>query len=105
MDILVASVIKLHEQGYAIAQIAHRLKVSDQKVLRILVTYGFEETDESKLFNQGYTVQEIAILLGKEVKSVSQRLPYTKGMYMADYPSVNALRVRATRKKKDGKDC
>ena len=99
-DATILSVSRLHEQGLSRKDIAHRLQISEQKVLRILITIGTVETAESILFRQGRTVPEIAARLNKSEKAVSARLPYTKGMYDAQYPTQNALRIRATRRKK-----
>lgn len=70
------------------------------KVRKILLTVGLIETEESKFLKQGLTVEEIARKLGKTVGAASGRIPYAKGMYNAEYPSENALKIRETRNKK-----
>lgn len=40
MDALVTAALRLHEQGLSIAGIARRLKISEQKVRKILITAG-----------------------------------------------------------------
>lgn len=49
------------------------------------------------------TVPEIAQILGKSEKAVFCRVPYEKGMYGAEYPTINALRIRKCRGKESGK--
>ena len=46
---------------------------------------------------------EIAETLGKSEKAVSCRIPYEKGMYGAEYPTINALRIRKCRGKENQK--
>lgn len=99
LDATVTSVIRLREQHLSVKEISRRLNIGHQKVLQILVTAGLEETDESLLFRQGKTVDEICDLLGKSRKSVLPRLPYTKGQYNAEYPTINAMRIRKCRDK------
>lgn len=97
MDVTVQSVLRLFEQGVSQKQICARLKLSHTKVTQILVTAGALETEESKLYAQGYTVEEIAQKLKKKPNSVKVRLPYSKGVYNAEYPTINALRIRKHR--------
>lgn len=100
MDATFTSIIRLWEQGYTQTQIGRKLNLSLGKVRKILLTVGLIETEESKFLKQGLTVEEIAEKLGKTVGAVSGRIPYKKGMYNAEYPSENALKIRETRNKK-----
>ena len=93
----------LYEQGYSQREIAAKLNLSHKKVLQMLVTSGMIETDESRMYAQGYTVEQIAETLGKQVKSVLGRIPYQKGIYNAENPTINALRIRKHREKTSGK--
>ena len=99
MDATYTAVLRLWEQNPSMRDIARRLNISHGKVLKILVTAGALETDESKLYVQGKTVPEIAQILGKSEKAVFCRVPYEKGMYGAEYPTINALRIRKCREK------
>lgn len=99
MDATVQSVLRLWEQDTSQKEIARRLRISEQKVCKILVSSGAIETDESKLQKSGLTVQQIAEKLGKSEKAVLARIPYEKGIYNAEYPTINALRIRKTRDK------
>lgn len=99
MDATVTAVLRLHAQDLTPAEIARRLNISNKKVLKILVTAGAVETEESRLYNQGLTAAEIAQQLGKTEKNVNNRIPYEKGMYNAEYPSKNAIVIRKCREK------
>ena len=99
MDATYTAVLRLWEQNPSVTAISHRLNISHGKVQKILVTAGAVETVESKLYAQGKTVPEIAQILGKSEKAVSCRIPYDKGMYGAEYPTINALRIRKCREK------
>ena len=41
-------------------------------------------------------------LTGKSNSAVCSRIPYGKGMYNAEYPTINALRIRKCRQKQKG---
>lgn len=102
MDITIKSVLQLWEQGCSRKEIERRVNISHNKVVQILVTYGYIKTAESELAAQGKSVEEICDILQKSRQSVLCRLPYQKGMYNAEYPSKNALKIRKTRRKSDG---
>ena len=99
MDATYTSILRLWDQGLTRNQIANRLDVSKQKVNRVLITSGAVETEESALYNQGCTVEQIMQQLGKSRKAVVTRLPYLRGMYDAEYPTPNAIRIRRWREK------
>lgn len=100
MDATIQSVIRLWEQELSQKEISRRLRISEQKVCKILVTVGAIETEESRMIKSGLTVSEIAEKLGKSEKSVICRIPYEKGLYNAEYPTINAIRIRKCRDKK-----
>lgn len=92
-------VSRLYREGYSQRGIAAKLNICHKKVLQLLVTAGEVETDESRMYAQGMTVEQIATALGKQVKSVQGRIPYQKGMYNSETPTENALRIRKSRSK------
>ena len=100
MDATYTSVIRLWEQQCSQKEIARRLNLSEAKVRKILITAGFVKTPESVMLADGLTPAEIAAKLGKSLKAVNGNLPYSKGMYDAEYPSINALRIRQSRENK-----
>lgn len=97
MDALFTSVLRLWEQDCSQKEIAQRLNISEPKVRKILITAGAVETEESRLYAEGKTVAEIAALTGKTENAVMGRIPYSKGMYNAEYPTINALKIRKSR--------
>lgn len=105
MDALMTSVLRLHEQGLSIKTIARQLKVSEQKVRKILITAGAWSSPTSRkvaeLQAAGKSLDEIAAALGITRNAVLSYTPYDRGMQNAEYPSLNALRIRASRAKKN----
>lgn len=97
MDATFTAVSRLWEQGCSQKEICRRLNLSNCKVRKILVTIGAIETDESKLYAAGKTVEQIAEITGKSKNAVFGRIPYTKGIYNAEYPTINAMRIRKSR--------
>ena len=97
MDVTFTAVSRLWEQGASQKEISRRLNISEAKVRKILITTGAIETDESKLLAAGKTVEQIATITEKSVKAVLGRIPYSKGIYNAEYPSINAIRIRKCR--------
>lgn len=104
MDALFVSVIRLYEQNNSMKQISKKLGISEKKVKKILITCGLWESSLSKIinsmFSSGKTQAQIAEELGMKEKTVNSYLPYTRGMQNAEYPSMNALRIRKSREKK-----
>ena len=104
MDALFTSVIRLHEQGTANKKIAKQLKISEQKVRKILITAGAWSSPLSvkiqELHKNGKSIDEIAEQIGLTRNSVLSYLPYDRGMKNAEYPSKNALKIRACRARK-----
>lgn len=97
------TVLRLHEQGIPRRTIAKRAGISLQKVRKILITAGAwsDETSEKigKLRANGMSVPEIAEELGVKTNTVWSYLPYSKGMYNQEYPTINAIRVRNSKRK------
>lgn len=100
MDSTVTAVLRLWEHELSRKEIARRLNISFQKVTKILVTAGALETPESKLYTQGYSLAQIAAALDETERAAFPRIPYAKGMYGAEYPTTNALRIRKCREGK-----
>lgn len=76
---------------------------SDFELVLILITAGAwsDETSEKigKLRANGMSVPEIAEELGVKANTVWSYLPYSKGMYNQEYPTINAIRVRNSKRK------
>lgn len=69
----------------SITQIAKKLKVSEERVRRTLITEGLWTSRSAepvkKLFHEGKSVPEIAEQLMISEKTVQSYLPYSRGMY------------------------
>lgn len=106
MDALQQTIVRLSEQGVPVKQIARRTGTSEQKVRRVLITMGMWSSPLSeqirRMLDDGKTLDEIAAALHMTRKNVIIYTPYTKGMYNAEYPTVNALRIRACKQRKKG---
>lgn len=103
MDATMQTVLRLHEQGIPRRTIAKRAGISLQKVRKILITAGAwsDETSEKigKLRANGMSVPEIAEELGVKTNTVWSYLPCSKGMYNQEYPTINAIRARNSKRK------
>lgn len=104
MDATQAAVIRLYNEGEGLKIIAARLNISQQKARKILVTAGLYDSDHAReiaaLSKQGLTVAEIAERLKTSVKVINSYIPYKKGMYNAEYQTINALRIKKCRNAK-----
>lgn len=103
MDATFTAVSRLWEQELSQKEIARRLNISESKVRKILITIGAIETDISRMYASGMTVDEIAEKIEVSVKAVNNHIPYQKGIYNAEYPSKNALKIRKCREKEKNK--
>ena len=105
MDATMESISRLYEQGISIKKIAQRLNLGEQKVRKILITTGQYTTPLiSKIcsdFKGGMTTDELAEKYGLSHAAICAMLPYEKGIYGAEYPTVNAPRIRKSRQNKD----
>lgn len=104
MDATMTAVIRLYEQGEPIKRIAHRLSLSEGKVKKILITAGLYSSpltrDIAERTKAGQTVEQIAVALGVSKNVILGNMPYTKGMYNAEYPTINAIRIRKCKLRK-----
>ena len=96
-------IIKAYNAEGSIRKTAALLGVSVQKVRKHLIDAGVYESDMAAqvrdLHERGYSTDEMAAALGVSRSAVSGYLPYTKGAYLSDAPSKNALRIRKCRNK------
>lgn len=100
MDATFLAVSRLWEQGESQKAIARRLNIGEGKVRKILVTIGKYETEITRLYRSGMSPEAIAQHTRKTLHAINTHIPYGKGMYDAEYPTKNALRIRKTRVKK-----
>lgn len=96
-------IIKSYNAEGSIKKVAALFRVSEQKVRKVLIDAGAYESDMSiqvnDLYEQGYSVENIAEKLRVSKSTVSAYLPYTKGVYLGENPSSNALKIRKCRAK------
>lgn len=98
------NIVKAYEDIQSMKKVAREFGISEAKVKKILVSENAFESETSKhvkeLYKTGKTAQEIAKILSVSISCVWMYLPYKKGAYGSDAPTVNALRIRECRKKK-----
>lgn len=71
-----AAMLDLLAQGCSPLEIGHRLNLSPARVRKTLITIGAIETEESKLYAQGKSIEEIAQILGRSIQRVRSCVPY-----------------------------
>ena len=78
-------IIKEYETCKSVTKIAKKLKVSEERVRRTLITEGLWTSRSAapiiRLFKEGKTVSEIAKELTISEKTVQSYIPYSRGMY------------------------
>lgn len=97
------NIVKAYENVHSIKKVACEFGISEAKVKKILVSKRAFESETSKrvieLSVAGKSAQEIAKILSVSKSCVNMYLPYKKGVYGSEYPTINALRIRKCRKK------
>ena len=94
----------------SVQKTAEELKISTVKVRKVLITEELWSSRTSVLvqhyLNLGMKTSQIAGILSTTEKAVQQYLPYTRGLYNGDHPTVAALnsadyreRIRVAREK------
>lgn len=103
----VKNVVQTYNEVGSIKKTAKEVCISEQKVRKILLDAGAFESDLAigirELFADGNSVKAIAEKLKLSESAVQSYLPYTKGVYMADEPTSNAIRIRKCRLAKNVK--
>lgn len=96
-------IVKAYEDIKSMKKVAREFGISEAKVKKILVSKRVFESETSKrvieLSVAGKSAQEIAETLSISKSCVNMYLPYKKGVYGSEYPTINALRIRKCRKK------
>lgn len=81
-------IVEEYKTCKSITKIAKKLKVSEERVRRTLITEGLWTSRSAepiiRLFNNGKTVPEIADILTISEKTVQSYIPYSRGMYGGD---------------------
>lgn len=96
-------VVSAYEKEGSLKKVARLYDVSEQKIRKILIDANAYESDTANkvndMYKQGYGAQYIADKLKMSISAVSSYLPYTKGQYLVDEPTENAIRIRQCRQK------
>lgn len=94
-DNLYVDIIKTYLDTESVKLTAEELHTTPVKVRKVLITEGlwFSKTslEIQHYLNLGKTTAEIADILSATEKAVQQYLPYTKGLYNGDNPSVASI--------------
>lgn len=101
---VIDDVVKLYDEKHSINAVARIIKISPQKVRRLLINSGHIQSEKSRqiLFyiSHGLSKEEIAGKLGLSVKTLNSYSPYKKCIYKQSMCSYNAKRIREWRSKK-----
>lgn len=96
-------VVMAYNKLSSLDKVSAEFGISEAKVRKILITEGVYENDTSKqvkkIYEEGKSTQEIAKILKLSNSCVNMYLPYKKGVYGSEDPTINALRIRKCRKK------
>lgn len=94
-DSLYMDIIKTYLDTESVKLTAEELNTTSVKVRKVLITEGLWSSKTSleiqHYLNLGKTTAEIADILSTTEKAVQQYLPYTKGLYNGDNPTVAAI--------------
>ena len=94
-DKLYIDIIKTYLDILSVKETADKLKTSEVKVRKVLITENLWQSKTSLeieyYLRSGKTTPEIAKLLSTTEKAVQQYLPYSRGVYNGDNRSVAAL--------------
>ena len=105
IDRLYRQIMYEYGKGYSIADIARKLRTTQVRVQRVLITEGLwtsKRTEQiAAMRNKGMTVHEIAEALGKDEKTIQTFLPYSRGQYGREVTaeSLKAKKYRERMKK------
>jgi len=93
------------EDAPSISHVAIEMDTSRMRVRKLLITAGYYSTEVSRqvqeLYSQGLSIQEIGKRLDLGRSAVHSMLPYKKGVYKLEDPTLNAEQCQQfqTRKK------
>lgn len=102
---LVEETIKMYQNGIGVKNIAAMHCISYEKTVKILVTAGVytsEIYDNIKqLRESGKSDPEVCEIMAITADALNRYTPYKKGLYNSEHPTINALRIRRCREKKN----
>lgn len=89
--------VEMYKAGVSMRRIAAELKISQQKVRKILITAGLYTTEESKMLDAGLSFDEIRLRVRKTDNAVYGMLPYVSGKHDEDLPEDTSAAATAER--------
>ena len=93
----------------SISYVAEKMNTSRMRVRKLLITAGYYSTHTSRsiqeLYEQGMSIQEIGNKLGLERSAVHNMLPYKKGIYKLEDPTLNAEQCQQFQTRKKACQC
>lgn len=96
-------IAKFYSGGMSIRNLSQDYGVSEEKIIKLLVTYGVYSSDLYDRIKDmrlsGKSNKEIMDIVGLSEKSFNRYIPYSKGIYGLENPSDNAIRIRKSRNK------
>lgn len=99
-------VVAIYQDTESIKETARRMKMSQVKVRKILLTRGLWSSPRSaeinELLEEGKTVKEVADILGITPTAVQAYMPYSKAVYGEPERSVAAVRAERYRERQKG---
>ena len=100
----IKAVVREYEATESIKEVVRQTGLSFGKVRKILITEGvvhYERTDELlRLLQSGMSIEQAAARLKISPSTSNNYIPYSKGEYKSDTPTLNALRIRKCLAKK-----
>lgn len=100
-------IVSYYSECESLRKVSKKYGISYKSVVKILVSNGVypegRASDIRNLMLSGLTVDEIAAKLKISRKAVVSYLSYSKGSYLTDDKTINALRIRAHRARKTKK--
>lgn len=101
-------IIDLYKKTGSVKAVAREVNAARSTVKRILLDAGIPVSDQSaraiRLYQSGKTVEEVAVALHIAVATAESMRPYSRGSYVFDGKTDNAVRIKRWREKKGEKE-
>ena len=107
-DLTPYDVLMVYNTNKSIRRTAAQLGVAQSVVRKSLVTYRVLDTALTRRIAElratGMSQKDIAELLGLSTNCVNSNCPYERGTYLHPSQTLNAIRIRETRERKNKED-
>ena len=105
---LYQAILADYQESKSVAKTAEKMKVSQVKVRKVLITEGIWHSKTSdavqEYLAQGMKTAEIASALNTTSKAIQQYLPYTRGFYKGETRTASAVKSEEYRKRKKAEE-